>query len=624
MDEIYKSKPQITSDVIHNHNCFAYLLALKPFITNTVIKTLPELAIIQKLDKYDENFPYGDLYSSTISYLENNVAPLYSKINPLKISEFDPLFFAIYHNNNFILEQISPLIEQINLETRPLNLDISKKIVAHLSSKQRPRNHVSPETSNNLFNELSTLFSPNFKPQQGTNIPSLKNYSYKTTSEPIEYRFSTQSQRHNGDVRINPLFVRWLIINAKKATTEPPVNYIYFNNLGLDRTNTDIPGFAERQFTLALHNLERTTQLNLAVITLPASKGLMSARSYQNTESLLSYHAVFKELLNVAIGKGHESGISDLWISNKTQKNLFGTTGRTLIMKDLLAKSFKTLGIKPGDKLSVAKKQAVWFHFIKYELTDFILLTLKPNGYNFTCKDAIDRGAVSSAYYNLMKSLVLNKPLLRKEFENAIDSAATNVKARGMNFHRLILWNSLNEYVNANYAQLIKEGSNKAWLIYWRDMNCPHPRVHSLLKSRISQCIEQLNSLPIDQSNLKKVGLKMLLNIESQYNIQLSGQRLLLEIVSRTSELLTQPTKNSISLYKNLANEVQLKYHPYLYVIGGLMKVILGFILFPTSLGYSESLITKGWSTANSGFFAHQKQQLYEEILEFSSSYPNT
>src|SRR4029078_3445836 len=102
--------------------------------------------------------------------------------------------------------------------------------------------------------------------------------------------------------------------------------------------------------------------------------------------------------------------------------------------------------------------------------------TIKPKSFNFSCKDAIDRGALSSTYYNLIKSFTLNDPISKDEFELSLDAAAANVKGRGMNFHRKIIWNTINEYVNANYIELMKD-NRKSWLIYWRDMNCPHSRV---------------------------------------------------------------------------------------------------------------------------------------------------
>jgi hypothetical protein len=42
-------------------------------------------------------------------------------------------------------------------------------------------------------------------------------------------------------------------------------------------------------------------------------------------------------------------------------------------MADLIAKSFKKLGFPPKKILSPADEQAVFFHFIKFELTNFIL-----------------------------------------------------------------------------------------------------------------------------------------------------------------------------------------------------------------------------------------------------------
>ncbi len=617
------SKSTMTSDMVHNRNCHAYLLQLKPLVNQHILNLnqsfLDQIADLS--DEYNELFPYGNLYSNAFTALEEQLDLLYECANPEQTQALDNLIFAIYHNDNRILEHAA-WINQIGLKTRPIDVGTSERIEQELEDNVQLINKISPNTTSSILNRLSSILSANFKPQLVTNLPSLKNYSYRENINPTEYRFATQAQRHHGEVRVSPLFKRWLLINARKCPSTQSICYIYFNNLGLDRGPFDIAGSKEKDLSLALQELERDSSLKIAVITLPANHGLMGDSDYNNTKDHLSYATVFKELIDIAQGKKHQSGISDFWISPEIRKQLFGNEEKQLkILSELLTNSFKVHGINSSDTLSTAQRQAIWLHFTKFELTNYIITSLVPSGYNFSCKDAIDRGALSSAYYNLMNSFKSQRPMQREEFERALDTAAANVKGRGMNFHRNIIWNVLDSYVNANYEDLMRD-NQKSWLIFWRDMNCPHSRVHQLLGSRVSQLQKQLDSLPSSGQALQKIGNKLLNAVKEQHNDQINGQRLLLELVSRTSQLITSnsPSQSSIQAYESLAEELQIN-HPALQIIGGLAKVFLGILLFLPSFGYSKSLITNGISAYKTGFFATQRAKLGEDIIEFSSTY---
>ncbi|MDI1352842.1 MAG: hypothetical protein PSV35_08800, partial [bacterium] len=380
----------------------------------------------------------------------------------------------------------------------------------------------------------------------GTNLPSLKNASYKTTI--IEYRMCTQAQRHQGEVRISPLFIHWLLIQAKRVSADRPISHIYYNNLGLDRFGYDISGMKEKELSLALHQLEKNPLLKIAVITLPASKSLMNEYHYQLTDKNRSYFSVFNELLRVAEKEYHPSGVADFKISPKVRSLLFGSkTNQTKIITSLLQKSFAIMAIKPGELLSLAQKQAVWLHFTKFELTNYIQKTIKPDSFNFSCKDAIDRGALSSVYYHLHNSFSTNQPINRDEFEKGLDIAAANVKGRGMNFHRKIIWNVINTWVNAQYEQLIKD-SRTCWLIDWRDINCPSSQINKLLLLRSQQFRQHLDLLPIEHTLIKEKGYKLCSIIQTQQGKCQNNKHILLEIISRSSKLLTYP--NAIDNFK--------------------------------------------------------------------------
>jgi hypothetical protein len=612
------STSKLTSDEIHNRNCYAYFLQLKPAITENISSFLPEFAKLQSIisQEYNENYPYGDLYSSCIAALEEKI----ESTPPEKIKFLDDLVQSIYHNDNQILEQSSKWINEIEAQVRPQSPNTAKKIEQRIKDNRKNINQLSPHEEESVHRRLYSLFSANFKPQLKTNLPSIKNFSYKKSSDPLEYRFSTQAQRHLGAVRVSPLFKRWLAINAERSRTEQKICHIYFNNLPYDRSKLSIAGSKERDLTLALHELEKDQdpKLKVLVITLPADAGLMKSSDYKLTTDHLSSRSVFNEFLAVAKGKRHKSGISDFFISPESRKLLFGMAkNEEKVLKNLLMQSFEEQGLAKKHLISTAQKQAVWVYFIKYALTNYILETIEPKSYNFSCKDAIDRGALSSTYYNLIKSFRLNNPISKDEFELSLDAAAANVKGRGMNFHRKIIWNSINEYVNANYNELMKD-NKKSWLIYWRDMNCPHSRAPELLKIRLQQTIKQLNDLPVEKNNLKNAGMKLLRTVKNINEQHASGNRLLLEVVSRTSGLLYSSSTQSIHDYAKLAHELQIN-HPVLHVIGGVMEALLGILLYIPSFGYSKKWIDQGSATATTGFFADNRTKLNQAMLEFTA-----
>ncbi|WP_058535087.1 hypothetical protein [Legionella saoudiensis] len=608
--------PLLSSDAVHNRNCYAYFLQLKPAVNNTLIELLPLLQqlVLYLEEAYNEHIPYGNLYSSLIASLEQ----LVEKENLLSEEQneaLDQLVKLIYHNDNHILEQeLAGWINALSSQARPLATNTSSLIKKQLSNAENSVNEISPSDAEGLFYRLYSLFSRNFKPQFFTNIPTIKNFPYKTTDDPIEYRFSTQAQRHNGQERVSPLFIRWLKINAQETSQE--INHIYFNNLGYHRSDLDIAGSKERDLTRTLHKLEEASELKVMVITLPAHEGIMASHNYQITDDKYSYDSVFNEFFEIAEGKLHQSGVSDFIISPKARAILFQSPEEEQrILRALLKNSFEKQGIVPENSLSTAQKQAVWVHFIKYELTEYIIRTVKPKSYNFSCKDAIDRGALSSTYFNLLKSFETDYPLTKDEFERSLDAAAAMVKGRGMNFHRRIIWNALDTYVHAHYEELIKD-RRKSWLIHWRDMNCPHLRVKELLPIRIKQG-RQLLELPKVNSNIRELGNHLFTLINTLNAINIDGKRLLLETVSRTSELLLMPSEKSIKNYEMLAKELRVA-HPKLTKVAGIMEMILGILLYIPSFGFSQSLINHGNALRKKGFFAGQCEQLSKEMELFS------
>ena len=82
---------------------------------------------------------------------------------------------------------------------------------------------------------------------------------------------------------------------------------------------------------------------------------------------------------------------------------------------------------------------AIWFDFIKFQLTDHILETLNPKTFNITCKDGIDRAWAHSVYYNEQRNIQGNIKSEEKKStsvnDELIHTPALIVKGRYMNKH---------------------------------------------------------------------------------------------------------------------------------------------------------------------------------------------
>lgn len=610
-DKQHLLKP-INSDIVHNINCHAFLLQIKPQLNDTLLKHGSSFQALHSLpERYNPEFPYGNLYSSILKELEETILAIRANKITTPIEDFDELIHAIYFNNSQIMDKSKIFMQTISKHTTPQN-NPKNTIKRRVKDNGKPINAVSPQYSDGILNALLSTY-PNFNPQTQTNIPSIKEFAYKEKDAPTELRLCTQAQRRNGITTINPLFVRWLEINAQVAN-KSKVAYVYFNNLSLDSSSLSLPRHLESQLASELHALEdKNPHLKLAVITLPSSGGIMDINAFTKTKDALAYDEVKKTLLNAALGKPVSNGINDFRISNSVKALLYAKNEEE-ILNNLLSASFQEMGIENGQSLSNAQMQAVYLHFIKFKLTDFIITTLKPKAYNFTCKDGIDRGAVSSSYYNLFKSFSCSKPVTREEFDRSLHTAALNARGRGMNFQREVIWNAIDTYVNvnANYDQLIKN-PKQAWLIYWRDMNCPPTRVNDLMQLRIQQCKQQLNELPKDRAQLQQLGLALMENIKAE-----NPGKLIFELVARTSELLLSPTAESAQIYRDKAEEFIIK-NPGLQFLASLFKAFIAVLLFIPTLGYSSKYITEGISTAKSAFFFVDNKKLVKDLQDFST-----
>ena len=514
-------------DELRNVNSYDYLTHIAEVMPSylaeksDVFKRVMDLCGKDTL--YDPKVAYGDLYTKFLLELED-------KINDIEINPYaSEMIHRIYANPNKALERSEEMVTEViklashtsseiqGVVRRRLkgnsNTNLGKFLDhANYHLKFRNLNVTTPQAEGSLIGRLRATASTidrlraitgqTFKPQTITSLASERTYEYTRhdNSRPKEYRFGTQGQFHLGGARVSPLFEAWLRVQEERRRATGKTNaitHIYFNNLGRDRTNFE--GKKEKELTEELEKLE-ARHSNVAVITLPADKGIMNRRMLKHHQKEITHDEAMQRMMRIATNDDQEA-IKDFYISEKVKKIIYTqktATGESVynengILEDLLKKSFQTLGFEDKQNMSEAQVQAVFFHFIKYELTNHILDTIKPDSFNISCKDAIDRGGVHSAYFNLMRSIEdepmseeqrkhvyaevlqlmfeeLGKPMSEKEFDRALHAAPTLVKGRGMNHHSQLIWNAIDTFIDAQDKKKIKV---EDWLRNWRDNNAP-------------------------------------------------------------------------------------------------------------------------------------------------------
>lgn len=445
--------------------------------------------------------------------INNKVNVGYKKIHILE--DMDKIIFHIYANNNNALKRSAEFamsalqeknIQAVSHEAENAIFDKSKghekgenlttsfiKESSYVFSMFAKNKGTSIEQQHPVTRFKSTFIDSNYQPTFLSNIASVRYYNHHKDKKNFrtEYRFSTQAEVVDNMGRVNPLFISWVAATKRMETvndinkgivSQNKINHIYFNNLGLDRTGME--GEREREMSLKLHDLEKNHS-NVVVITLPADKGLMSHDMLKKSSDPIKKQRNINlkdhknKILDIVTAgsdianPGKESDAKDFYISDNVKVLLYGEprdssekynqANERKIMEDLLNKSLDKLGVDVSRLLTKAEAQAVYFHFIKYEVTDFIIQKLDPDSINFACKDAIDRGGVSSLYYNLIKSIETDQPMSQDEFLEALHAAPTLVKGRGINDHLDRVWNGISTYVEANKKN--KEHPVPDWLI---------------------------------------------------------------------------------------------------------------------------------------------------------------
>lgn len=506
-------------DDLHNFNAYQYLLALKNALNpphgdsspskanNTRVNTMLRNLDMVNPDHYYPGYPYGNLY--------NLVQQDFDKFTPEEDEDPRLLAFmnALYLNDNSALENTYALIEIPLRQYNHSTSDGTHRITDRLNEgSNESKNTYNPQTMDSKGHKLYGVLGPNFAPQYATSLPSIRHFSYQEGSDgyPTEIRMGTQGQYRLWGPEVSHMFKQWLSLRHQKYQKERKelgkeddqdhITHIYFNNLGRDRSG--IEGNREKAMTTELEKLNEKP--GVAVITLPADKGMLSSKKIFGTreEDRVLTQTFKQQVVDIISGKPVE-GVStrDVYIDDKVKKVIYGPPNHDgekyneskeeEKLNELLNKSFKTLGLTDKESLTDEQMQAVYFHFVKYELTNHILEKVKPETFNISCKDGIDRAGSASLIYNFMKSIEVGKPMSQAEFEKNLHGPATMVKGRGMNIHRERVWSFINQYVDANYDDL-SSSPDKQWIIRWRDMNVPKTKQQEFFSQRAKQILKDI------------------------------------------------------------------------------------------------------------------------------------
>jgi hypothetical protein len=466
------------SDDLMNHASFLFL---QGFLSMEFkIKTRFDFFLWQikeKCHKYEAAYPYGDLYILFLRAIDEAIEKTENEEGPV----IDEFVKTIYRNPNKALKFTgnfihSSIVKPINNKTN-LSRNIEHIIASGLNHNGHKNiNQKTPKDAGSTWGRLNSIIGSNFKPQF-TSIPSIREYRYNANNPPTEIRMGTQAQIHHNKPKVSPTFRKWL----KTLPNSGQVQHIYFNSLRQNNSGFfDIEGKRERSMTEALNTLENDFK-NVAIITLPSSHGAISLDRHNKKNLTLSEWK--KKILDIALENGYGPKIEDFHISEQIREKIFAGMERENKLTELIQNSFVKLGYNdPHAIINPAQQQAIYFDFIKYELTKFIINQLNPSSINFSCKDGIDRGGIASAYYNLISSIESGLAMTEEEFTRALHAAPALVKGRGMNNNIERLWNAINAYIDA------QKGNKNIpdWLYTWRDDYGPKNSKYDFIKRLVN------------------------------------------------------------------------------------------------------------------------------------------
>ena len=124
---------QITTDQLHNLNCFRFLQQLRlPTVNTDLIPEIAKITEIQQAPSYESTYSYGALYFHLMTNLENLIAS-----EAIMSAEWDAFFISLYKNDNHNLSETYALMENCVLDKSPSGVSVQSLIAKKLRKETR-------------------------------------------------------------------------------------------------------------------------------------------------------------------------------------------------------------------------------------------------------------------------------------------------------------------------------------------------------------------------------------------------------------------------------------------------------------------------------------------------------
>lgn len=486
---------------IRKEVAFRYLLEIKHFLVSNPITVSSNKSCYQSLinilfeisemkDLFQSNIKYKNQYTKLHEAMEKIAKYELKKENRGRTHELDALFIKLFENDskahNFIAKQLLGATVEHNKEK------IIGQLVENTTNPDKKTHIEHPDNPVNAF--VSSMLGYKYHPLKRNNIPYVAFNEQQLEQNAKCLRIGAQTQKSG---TINPVFERYLLANARrnpqqsssvKLGQKKDFEYVYINLMKRDQESQDskksglskridkFVRYSEGKRANVLETLNEKEDLNTAVITLPADNEFllgtfkMSKGSASNLDKRCSLSDLFVQIKNSI-----QHNRNDFYFSAKVKEILFGDTCNNGVIKELF-ESAATDIVKGFDKNKLNKifigdeeRSALLFHFVKSKLTSYVLETLNPKAYNFTCKDAIDRGAIHTLWYHFNLFYEKGTPMSEKAFLKYLDAPALIVKYRPLNHNRNLIWNALKHRIESD----VKFRQSHPWAVAWLNNNVP-------------------------------------------------------------------------------------------------------------------------------------------------------
>lgn len=410
-----------------------------------------------------------------------------NQVPDLKLAKLDPLFLLVYENASSIENVIYNFVINTPGSDMPNKESISENLKNNTTDPDKELDVTHPDNRLNAF--FSSMIGIDYHPLKNNNIPYIAFQDKDKNRTCI--RMGAQTQKSN---KINPTFRRYLLANARKSSgseKKEDYEYVYINLLKKTADDQDKPSHKKTRLEKGINKFVRSSEdkrgsalellnndldkrLKTAVITLPADGDFLLGKFSMRKGAAKDEETVSYEDLLQSIKNSINKNKNDFYIPNNIRTKLFGKNIDNGKLEELFEQAVTDVigdihAKERSEPFNPAQRNAILVQFVKFNLSNYILDTLNPRAYNFSCKDGIDRGAIHTLWYHMNLMHSKGTPMSQKEFLTHLDSPALIVKYRPLNENRNLIWNTLKNRMEAD----IDFASKHSWAHKWLELNDP-------------------------------------------------------------------------------------------------------------------------------------------------------